>query len=55
MLEFKSEPVSSNSLGELEVSGHDGDSLGVDGAQVGVFEEGDEVGFGSLLEGKDGR
>ena len=33
-----SESVSSNSLGELKISGHDGDSLGVDGAQVGVFE-----------------
>jgi len=34
-----SESVSSDSLGELEVTGHDGNSLGVDGAQVGVFEE----------------
>ena len=50
---IKSEPVSSNSLGELEISGHDGDSLGVDGAQVGVFEEGDEVSFSGFLEGQD--
>ena len=39
----------------MKISGHDGDSLGVDGAQVGVLEEGDEVGLGSLLEGKHGR
>ena len=45
-----SEPVSSDSLGELKVTGHDGDSLGVDGAQVGVLEQGDEVSLSSLLE-----
>ena len=49
---MKSEPVSSDSLGQLEISGHDGHSLGVDGAQVGVFEQGDQVGFGGFLEGQ---
>ena len=49
----RSEPVSSDSLGELDVSGHDGDSLGVNGAQVGVFEEGDEVSLGSFLKGQN--
>ena len=49
-----SKSVSSDSLGELDVSGHDGDSLGVNGAQVGVFEEGDEVSLSSFLEGQDG-
>jgi len=38
----------------LEVLGHDGDSLGVDGAEVGVLEESDEVGFSGLLQGKNG-
>ena len=52
---IKSESVSSNSLGELEVSGHDGDSLGVDGAEVGVLEEGDQVSFSGFLEGQDCR
>jgi histone H3 len=33
----------------------DGDTLGVDGAQVGVLEEGDEVGLDRLLESADGR
>lgn len=32
----------------------DGDTLGVDGAQVGVLEEGDEVGLDGLLQGTDG-
>jgi len=49
----RSESVSSNSLGELEISGHDGDSLGVDSAQVGVFEEGDEVSLSSFLKGQN--
>ena len=48
-----SESVSSDSLGELEIPGHDGDSLGVNGAQVGVFEEGDEVSLSSFLEGQN--
>jgi hypothetical protein len=33
----------------------DGDTLGVDGAQVGVLEEGDEVRLNGFLEGADGR
>ena len=33
----------------------DGDALGVDGAQVGVLEERDEVRLDRLLEGADGR
>lgn len=32
----------------------DSDTLGVDGAQVGVLEEGDEVGLDRLLQGADG-
>ena len=40
--------------GQLDVLGHDGDTLGVDGAQVGVFEESDEVGLAGFLEGHDG-
>jgi hypothetical protein len=35
--------------------GLDGDALGVNGAQVGVLKEGDEVGLDRLLEGADGR
>jgi len=38
----------------LDVLWHDGDSLGVDGAQVGVLEKTNEVSLGSLLKGKNG-
>lgn len=34
-----------------QVLGLDGDTLSVDGGQVGVLEEGDEVGLSSLLKG----
>ena len=47
--------LSADTAGELDVLGHDGDTLGVDGAQVGVFEESYKVGLGSFLEGHDGR
>ena len=45
--------LTADAAGELHVLRHDGDTLGVDGAQVGVFEEADEVGFGGFLERKD--
>lgn len=38
---------------EGEILGLDGDTLSVDGSEVGVFEEGDEVSLGGLLEGHD--
>jgi len=40
---------------ELDVLGHDGYTLGVDSAQVGILEKTDEVSLASLLEGHDGR
>ena len=40
--------------GELDVLGLDGDTLGVDGAEVGVLEERDEVSLNGLLESTDG-
>ena len=46
--------LATDAAGELDVLGHDGDTLGVDGAEVGVLEETDEVGLGGLLEGEDG-
>ena len=46
--------LSTDSSGQLDVLWHDGDALGVDGAQVGVLEESNEVGLGSLLQSKDG-
>merc|ERR1719206_1154251 len=47
-------PLSADPSGQLDVLGHDGHSLGVDGAQVGVLEQADQVGLGSLLKSSDG-
>jgi hypothetical protein len=47
--------LTTEAAGELDVLGLDGDTLGVDSAQVGVFEERDEVGLNGLLESADGR
>eukprot|EP00964_Phaeocystis_antarctica_P005499 scaffold3005_cov63-Phaeocystis_antarctica.AAC.3 len=44
-----------DAAGELDVLGHDGHALGVDRAQVGVLEDANQVGLGSLLQGDDGR
>ena len=40
---------------QLDVFWHDGDPLGVDGAQVGVLKQTNKVGLAGLLEGHDGR
>merc|ERR1719471_816848 len=45
--------LSTDPPGELDVLGHDGDPLGVDGAQVGVLEQTNKVGLASLLESHD--
>jgi hypothetical protein len=45
---------STDAASELDVFRHDGDSLGVDGAKVGVLEESNQVGLASLLESHDG-
>ena len=42
---------STDTTGQLDVLGHDGHSLGMDGAKVGVFEQSDEVSFSGFLEG----
>merc|ERR1712213_130370 len=41
--------------GQLDVLGHDGDTLGVDGAQVGIFEKTNQVSLRGFLESHDGR
>ena len=46
--------LASNAAGELDVLGHDGDALRVDGAQVGVLEEAHQVGLAGLLQRQDG-
>ena len=40
---------------EGEILRLDGDTLRVDGSEVGVLEERDEVSLGGFLEGHDGR
>ena len=39
---------------ELDVLGHDGHALGMDGAKVGVLEEADQVRLSGLLQGEHG-
>ena len=46
--------LATDATGQLDVLGHDGDTLGVDGAQVGVLEQTNQVGLSSLLEGQYG-
>ena len=46
--------LATDTAGKLDVLGHDGHTLGVDGAQVGVLEQTDEVSLAGLLEGHDG-
>ena len=41
---------STDSPGQLDVLGHDGDLPGMDGAEVGILKQSHEVCFGSLLE-----
>ena len=50
-----SSSLSADSASELHILGHDGNSLGVDGAEVGVLEESNEISLSGLLEGKDSR
>lgn len=46
--------LSTDATSENHILLHDGHTLGVDGAQVGVLEEGDEVSLRSLLKSSDG-
>lgn len=46
--------LTAEAAGELDVLALDGDTLSVDSAEVGVLEEGDEVGLDGLLESTDG-
>jgi hypothetical protein len=44
--------LASDAASELDILGHDGHSLGVDGSQVGVLEQADKVSLGGLLQGE---
>ena len=47
-------PLAADPPGQLDVLGHDGDPLGVDGAEHSVLEEDGEVCLCRLLESEDG-
>ena len=47
--------LSRDTAGKLDVLGHDSDTLGVDGTQVGVLKEANQVSLTGLLEGHDSR
>jgi hypothetical protein len=47
--------LSTDLASELNFFRHDGNTLGMNGAQVGVLEEANEVSLHSLLKGEDGR
>jgi histone H3 len=47
--------LSADSASQLDVLGHDSDTLGMDGAQVGIFEKTDQISFASFLKSHDGR
>ncbi|CAF3664006.1 unnamed protein product [Fusarium graminearum] len=54
MVSIRLVALTTKAAGELDILGLDGNTLGVDGAQVGVLEEGDEVRLDRLLESTDG-
>ena len=47
--------LSTDATSQLDVLGHDGDALGMDGAQVGVLEETNQVCLASFLKCGHGR
>ena len=42
--------LTSDSFGQLHVADHDGNASGMDGTEVGVFEEASHVCLGSFLQ-----
>ena len=47
--------LSTDTAGQLDVLGHDGHTLGMDGTQVGILKQTNKVGLAGLLEGHDSR
>merc|ERR1712131_301535 len=45
--------LATDATDQLDVLGHDGDTLGMDGAQVGVLKQANEVSLRSLLQSHD--
>ena len=52
---WSSRALSTDAPCQLDVLGHDGDALGVDRAQIGVFKETYKVSLSGLLESQYGR
>lgn len=48
-------PFATDATSELDILRHDGHTLGVDGAQVGVLKQTNKVGLRGLLQCKDSR
>ena len=48
-------PFASDSSSQLNVLWHNSDTFGVDGTQIGVFEETDQIGLARLLKCSHGR
>ena len=44
-----------DATGQLDVFGHDGHTFGVDGSQVGILEQTNQVSLGRFLKGQHGR
>lgn len=51
---FDLSTLSTDSPGELDILGHDGDPLGMDGTEVSVFKQTHQVRLRSLLKCKHG-
>jgi hypothetical protein len=47
--------LATDATGQLHVLGHNSHTLGVDGAEVGILEQADEVGLAGFLKSHDGR
>jgi hypothetical protein len=47
--------LTTNATSQLNMLGHDGDTLGMNGAEIGIFKETHQVRFRRLLKGQDGR
>jgi len=47
--------LSTDTTSQLNILGHDGHTLGMDGTQVGIFKETHQISFSSFLEGQDSR
>ena len=47
-------PLAADPPGQLDVLGHDGDPLGVDGTEVGVLKQSHKVGLAGFLQGHHG-